>query len=414
MKAVSFDVSVPAYVLARTLGRVTDAAVFGRLSGLSFGEALAPELPGDRWVALDVILSGICGTDLSALTFSMSPALEPFASFPAVPGHEVLAEVSAVGPGVTRVEVGQRVVLDPVLSCAVRGYAEDPCPSCGEGLPATCGRAGEPGALEVNGRLLAPGSLVGYHRDLPGGWGERAVAHEDQVFPVAEELADRVAVLIEPLSIAVHAVLRSPPEEGQAALVIGSGPIALGVVWALRALGFGGYLLAQTRRRHEANLARALGATECVSPGPRAREALIGTGARPYEAMLGAEVYGGGGFPLVFDCVGSRSSVSQALRFAAPRGRIVLLGCAARMRNVDLTFLWARELEVKGFVGYGRERWRGGERHTFEVTRDLLAETTAPVADMVTHVFPLDQYGDALSAAAHRRKSGAVKVLLEP
>ena len=67
-----------------------------------------------------------------------------------------------------------------------------------------------------------------------------------------------------------------------------------------------------------------------------------------------------------------------------------------------------------GYFGYGKERWRGGEPHTFEITRDLLLETTAPVGRMVTHVFPLSQYRDALRAASNRRVSGAMKVVLTP
>lgn len=414
MKAVTFEVSVPRYILGRTLGRVSDAAVFGGLSGVALDHVEEPRLPGDDWVALDVILCGICGSDIGALTFKSSPVLEPFVSFPAVPGHEVLARVREVGPAVTRVAPGQRVAVDPVISCTVRGHPDDPCPPCRSGLPAACERAGEAGALEVGGRPLAAGSFIGFHRDLPGGWGRRMIAHESRLFPVPDELDDRTAVLMEPLSIGMHAALGTGPREGEGVLVIGSGPIALGTVWALRALGFRGYLLAQTKRPHEARLARMLGATETVSPGPEAREALLGTGARAYEPMVGPEVYAGGGFPVVFDCVGSQATLGQALRYAAAGGRVVVLGCAARIRNLDLTFLWARELHVKGFVGYGAETWRGETRHTFEVTRELLLETGAPVGEMVTHVFPLEQYRDALSAAAHHRRSEAVKVLLSP
>ncbi len=91
-----------------------------------------------------------------------------------------------------------------------------------------------------------------------------------------------------------------------------------------------------------------------------------------------------------------------------------MLGCAASMRDLDLTWLWAREIEVRGFVGYGLETWRGERLHTFRVTLRLLAEGTVPVEEMVTHAYPLAQHRDALRAAADHRRSGAVKVLLEP
>lgn len=410
-----FDVSVPRYLVGRSLGRLADWAVFGAASGVRLAEVAEPPLPGPDWARLEVVLCGICGTDVANLRFRASPALEPFASFPAVPGHEVLARVLEVGPAVSRIRPGQRVVVDPVVSCRVRGYAgSDGCGSCRAGHPASCERAGDEAALRVNGRPLARGLTIGYHRDLPGGWGERMIAHESQLFPVADALDDRAAVLIEPLSIGMHAALALRPAPDESVLVIGSGPIALGTVWALRATGFAGYLLAQTKRKHEAELARVLGATQVAAPGGEAREALVGTGASAYLPLVGPEVYAGGGFALIFDCVGSASSIDQALRFAAARGRIALLGCAGRLRGLDLTFLWARELEVRGFVCYGRETWNGETAHTFEVTQALLLEAQAPLARLVTHVFPLRHYRDALSAAAHHGRSGAVKVLLSP
>jgi L-iditol 2-dehydrogenase len=275
-------------------------------------------------------------------------------------------------------------------------------------------RSGEEGAVEIAGRALRRGLAIGYHADLPGAWGEGMVAHEGQLFPVPDELDDRTAVLVEPLSIGLHAVLNAPPDEGSEVLVIGSGSIALSTIWALRAAGFRGTLVSQAKREHEARLARKLGATDVVKPGLEAREALVETGAMAYQPIVGAEVFSGGGFPLVYDCVGSPSSLSQALRFTAPRGRVVLLGCAGQLRKLDLSFLWARELELRGFWGYGVESWRGERKHTFQVTLELLVETGAPVREMVTHAFPLEQYRAALSAAANHRRSEAVKVVLEP
>jgi threonine dehydrogenase-like Zn-dependent dehydrogenase len=240
------------------------------------------------------------------------------------------------------------------------------------------------------------------------------IAHESQVFPVDDRLSDRTAALLEPLAVGMHAALGARPFGPGPALVIGSGPIALGAIWALRAAGYEGELLAQIKRGHEADIARALGASEIAAPGDEARQALVETGAQGYMPLIGDEVYAGGGFPLIFDCVGSAETVKQSLRFAAPRGRIVMLGCAAEIRKLDLTFVWARELEIKGFVCYGDEEWRGARRHTFEVTQEMLLETGAPVERMVTHVFPLAQYREALSAATNRRRSGSIKVLLDP
>jgi threonine dehydrogenase-like Zn-dependent dehydrogenase len=415
MRAVSFNVSVPSYIVGKSLGGLTEAALFGGLSGVRFGDVAEPTLPAGDWVRLEVLKAGICGTDIGTLTLKASPAMEPFGSFPAVLGHEILARVLEVGPDVQSVEVGQRVTVDPMVSCTMRGYpGEGQCASCGAGFHCTCERMGEEGELEFDGEPIKPGACVGFHASIPGGWADRTIAHESQVFAVDERLDDRTAVLIEPLAVGMHAVLQTRPLGQGPVLVVGSGPIALGTIWALRAVGFQGEIVAQIKRGNEAEIARSLGATSIVAPGDEARQALVDTGAQAYMPIVGDEVYAGGGFPLIFDCVGSGQTIKQTLRYASARGRIVMLGCAAEIKKLDLTFVWARELDVKGYVGYGIEDWQDGRTHTFQITHDLLLETEAPVSQMVTHVFPLGQYRNALSTAANRRKTGSIKVLLDP
>ena len=417
MRAVEFNVTIPGYLMARSLGKLSDAFVYGRPSRLGLVDRVPPALPGDDWVRIEVLLCGICGSDLGNVAYRSSPAMEPFGSFPAVLGHEILGRVAEVGSGVTHVRVGDRVVVDPMLHCEARGWGADSwCRSCVGGTHATCELAGEQGpegGLWDGG--LSPGSTIGYHRDLPGGWGEEMVAHCRQVFAVPDGVPDPVAVLAEPLSIGVHGVLRSGVLRARGpVLVIGSGAIAAGTIWALRTLGYPGRVVAQMKRPHEASLAGALGADEVVAPGDQAREALIGTGARAYMPVVGDEVFAGGGFEVVFDCVGSQGSVAQAIGYASARGRVVLLGCAGQMRKLDLTFVWARELRIQGYVGYGAEEWDGRRLHTFAITLERMAADPRALGDLVTHVFPLGQYRDALRAADDHRRSGAVKVALRP
>lgn len=414
MKAVVFNFSVPRYVVGKALGGITSSVTLGALSGVKLQDLPPPSIPREDWARLRIISAGICGTDISTLTLHTSPLLEPFGSFPCVLGHEILAEVVEVGTAVSRVEVGDKVVVQPMISCETRGHdSVDACPSCRAGFPSTCAKSGEEGPIEIQGRPAARGLTMGYHRDFFGGWGEEMVAHESQLFRVPSSVDEKKAVLIEPLSIGLHAVLQSPPSPGAAVLVIGSGPIAMGTLWALRASGFSGEVVVQAKREVETALAVALGASEVVRPGAEARQAMVDSGAQAYLPIIGPEVYAGGGFPLIYDCVGSRESLDQALRFASTRGRIVLLGCASQVKRMDLTFLWARELAVTGYVGYGLERWEGTERHTFEIAMELL-EQEYPVGEMVTHIFPLEQFRDALRAAANRRRSGAMKVVLRP
>jgi L-iditol 2-dehydrogenase len=415
MKALQFGISIPRILMARALGRFTDAVVFGPLSGLSLVDIPVPALPGPDWARVEVLMCGICGSDIAGSQFTTSPVLEPFLSLPAVLGHELLGRVIEVGPTAHRVKVGDRVVLDPTISCTVRGRSSaEQCASCAAGLPTTCSRAGEAGGPSVNGAPLARGLLIGAHADLPGGFSEQIIAHHSQLYVVPDAVTDDVAVLTEPLSIGVHAVLQTQPDPTAAVLVIGSGPIAMAAIWALRALGLNGRIVAQTKRPSEAALARDLGASDTVAPGAAATAVLLETGATAYNPIIGPAVFAGGGFPIVFDCVGSTESLDQALRSVAPRGKIVLLGCAGELDGLDLSFLWAREIQVVGYVGYGTETWRGAQRHTFEIAHQLMTETAAPLGQLLTHHFPLSRYREAFSAAAHRRVSGAMKVVLTP
>lgn len=412
-KAVRYRASVAGFALARSLGRVWPGVMFGPLGAVDMCAAPDPALPGPDWVRLEVSGCGVCGTDLSAISFASSPAMEPFASFPAVLGHEIVARVAEVGEGVRGLERGQRVSFDPTLSCAVRGHAE-PCAACAQGHPPACERAGEDGETRIEGHPLGPGVTVGFHRDLPGGMGARVIAHVSQVHPLPDEVGDDIAVLTEPLAVATHAVLRMPVENGGPVLVIGSGAIALGVIWALRATGFDGEIVSVVKRPHEAEAARRLGADETVRPGVEARRALLATGARAFKPIIGPEVYAGGGFPLVFDGVGNRTSLGLALDAARVRGHIAVLGCAGRIPDLELSFLWARELEVHGFVCYGAEQWRGESLHTFRVVHRLMAAHGGALPALLTHSFPLGRYREALRTAADHARTGAIKVVLVP
>ena len=109
MNAIEFNVTVPRFLLAKSVGRVSDSAFYGGLSGVRLRDVELPSLPGPEWVRLKVRKAGICGTDIGNLTYSASPAMEPFGSFPAVLGHEIVAEVVETGSHVRDLEPGQRV-----------------------------------------------------------------------------------------------------------------------------------------------------------------------------------------------------------------------------------------------------------------------------------------------------------------
>jgi len=377
----------------------------GQLPWLALGERPAPALRGPDWARVTPSLAGICGSDLALLTGRASGTLSPFASFPAVLGHEVVGVVAEAGAEVA-VRPGTRVVVDPVVSCTVRGL--EPCPSCREGRFELCQRAADGD--------ISPGMMTGYCRDLPGGWSDGMLVHRSQLHPVPEQISDEVAVLVEPLSIALHAVLVDPPSNGERVLVIGGGTIGLATVAALHLAGFSGDITAVVRHDFQASLAERLGATRAIidrhGDGAR-RAALQVVKARAFRPLAGAPVITGG-FERIYDCVGSKASLEAAMRAAGPQGRIVLIGSAFEIDRLDWTLLWARELRISGSYCYGVEASVEGAPHTFEHLLRLIGEhPQLPLAELVTHRFPLDRWREAIGVALGRGGRQAVKVVFD-
>jgi threonine dehydrogenase-like Zn-dependent dehydrogenase len=403
-QALQYTFSIPNYLKVRAADRLPLPTLkTGNIPGLALIDAERIELPGPDWVRLRPRYSGICGSDISMLTNRSGPSLLPFVSFPLVPGHEVVADVAETGSGAGELAVGQRVIVNPVISCAIRGLV--PCRSCQAGLPGLCVRAAE--------GELSPGMLIGFCRDLPGGWSREMIAHRTQVFPIPDDISDRTAVLIEPFSVAVHALLKHPPASGDQVLIIGGGQIGLLVLAALRMLGHDNAVTVLTRHALQSERAEEFGATHVLRGATAGDAATQIAGARAYQPLRGPRVYAGG-FEMVFDCVGSTRSVDESLRVAGPNGRIVLIGCASEMKRLDLSFIWARELTLSGCYVYGKEPSLDGAPHTYEVATRLIRENPSiDLSLLVSHAFPLAEWRTAMQVSLARGRHSALKVLFD-
>lgn len=404
MKALQYNFSIPNYLATRAADKLPLGLYErGRVPGLSLADAPRLPLPGPSWLRVRPRLAGICGSDTSLLHGTSSPALSPFVSFPAVLGHETIGEVIETGPGVSRVENGDRVAIMPLIDCEMRGL--EPCRACASGQAGLCVNCAE-GAL-------APGLMIGFCRDLPGGWSDEVILHESQAFPIPDAVGDDSAVLIEPFSVATHAVLRNPPEPGAKVLIIGAGSIGLLVLAALRALGHKNDVTVLARRQIQERLAISYGATRVLTRKGAAEAAQEIAGAKAYKPVLGDPTLTGG-FDWVFDCVGNERSVKDALAVAGPRGQIVLVGCAGQIGKLDLTFVWSRELTITGCYVYGEEPALDDNPHTFDVALRLMAEhPEIRLSDMVTHRFPLDQWREAMAVSMARGQHNAIKVVFD-
>jgi threonine dehydrogenase-like Zn-dependent dehydrogenase len=265
--------------------------------------------------------------------------------------------------------------------------------------------------VNLTGGHISPGLQTGYCRETGGGWSLALVAHESQLHTVPENLPDEAAVLVEPAACAVHAALSptaaSINAAGQepAAVVIGAGTLGLCVIAALARLREDvSRVIAIAKYAHQRDLAVRLGATSVAEPGELRRAVRRATGSWIRD---GGQL--SGGVPLVIDCVGSASSLADALAVTAPGGSLVLAGMPAPA-HVDLTPLWQREVRLTSAYTYGFEPAMGG-RHSFDLAFEL-AEA-ARLDRLLSATYPLDRPVEAIEHAAAAGRRGAVKIAFD-
>jgi threonine dehydrogenase-like Zn-dependent dehydrogenase len=412
MRALRFSLAPHRVALALTAGKLRDEVLHGgRGSPLRLAEVPRPERPAG-WIRIAPTLAGICASDRKYLAVdALGTSLTALYGFPrggVILGHEVIGTVIEAYPD-SGLEPGTRVVAEPVLGCAHKGFGA--CRRCASGDDHRCMHFAERGTL-------ATGPGFGFNARFGGGWAEELVAPADRVHRVPDGLDDRSAVLAEPTAIAVHAVLREPPPAGARVLVIGPGPIGLSTVHALRQLVPDVHLTVAGLGAFADPLALRAGADELVH-GTR-RDLVEEAGAVLGSPLRGNLVSGPlleDGFDVVYDAVGSEQTLDDALRMTRPGGQVVLLGTAGR-QEVDWSFVWHRELTVRGTAYYGVETVPetatvpAGRRRAFEVALDVLVRTRP--GHLVTHVFPLHEPVEALATAAAGPAAEAVRVAFAP
>jgi threonine dehydrogenase-like Zn-dependent dehydrogenase len=331
-----------------------------------------------------------------------------FISWPMVLGHENVADVVDVGDSVSGYSIGQRVVVDPTLSCVPRGI-EPTCQRCAEGRFGICENFAEGD--------LPEGVSIGYNSATGGSWGEYFVAHESQLIKLDDDVSDETAVMIDPAACALHGVLRAAPKQSESVLVLGGGVVGLCAIASLRALAVNASITAVVRHGFQAKQAEDLGANRVITI-PRGsqkaeRYAAIGQegSARTYKGLFGMRMMMGG-FDIVCECLGGGENVSDALKFARGGGTVVSLG-SAQIHLIDWTPVWFSELTVLGGYGRGIDEWDGERKHTYKIAIDLIRQGRLPVERLLTHRFRIHQYRQAMVAIQTRARSGLTKTAFD-
>ncbi len=312
--------------------------------------------PGKSDVVIRVKACGICGSDLSYIKIG-GIHRKPGGVTPL--GHEAAGEIVAVGEAVEGVSVGQRVVVNPMMT------------------PSYIGSGGPEGAFTED--LLVREARVGH-----------------SLLPIPQDLPYEVAALAEPLAVALHGVNRAQVKPGDKVVVFGCGPIGLGMILWLRDRGITD-VVALDLAPERLERARALGARAALNPTKedlRARLLELHGSARVFSReAVGTDAF--------IDAAGAPNILSDVVRMARYQSRLVVTAAYMQPVPLDLGAMLTTEMTITTAVGYPTEMP--------EVVAALprLRETAAP---LISHRFPFSRVIEALEVAG---TPASAKVMIE-
>jgi threonine dehydrogenase-like Zn-dependent dehydrogenase len=401
VKGEPFDVPAGANQLARNLAHTPVS-----LLEVPDARPLRPD-----WVVTRPRLTGICGSDSKQILLDFGEgdadnAMSGFCSFPQVMGHEVVADVVELGPEAEGVEVGQRVVLNPWLSCGPRGISP-PCPACVAGDYSLCWSFLEP--------PISPGIHTGVSSDATGGYADLMPAHTSMLFPVPDGVPDELAVFADPFSVSLHAVTRHPPAPGSKVLVYGAGALGTTTVGILRALFPDVAVAVVARFEAQAGLARKLGASLVVPSDNRlaiVEQLAEWSGGVLRQPMQGLPMAHPGGIDTVYDTVGKPETFEVGVRVLRARGTLVKSGVHAPGRW-EWSPLYFKEISWVGSNAFGVEEVEGHRQHGIQHYLDLVDAGRIDLGPMLTHTFRLERWREAFLTIANQGETGAIKVAFD-
>ena len=405
MKALQFQYSLPKLAMTRIASSISASGFFGPWSPMSLADIPEPKLPARDWLLMRTALCGICGSDAKQafLKGARDNPVTALISFPHVLGHEMVGVVEQIGPGVRERKVGDRIVVNPWLSCGPRGI-QPHCAACQRGTFQLCER--------FRDGNIAPSIHIGNCSDVAGGFAELVAVHESCAFAIPDGMSWETAVLADPFSVALHTVLQHPPQDIDGpALVFACGTLGLLTIAILRALHPDVPVVAIARYPHQAELARRFGAQDVLDDNAETaieRMAQI-TGSSVLQPWPPGKPWLWRGAGICYDTAGSPASVGLSLRMVSPRAKIVVSGVEAP-RRFEWTPLYMKEAQLIGSNAFGIETFEGRRLHAMQIYFELVARGM-DVTSIITHRFALADYKLAMLTLREKGKSGAVKAL---
>lgn len=335
---------------------------YGRLAV----EEVARPAPGPGEVLVRVRACGICGSDVHGMDGSTGRRIPPI-----IMGHEGAGEIAEVGAAVRGWKAGDRVTFDSTVYCGR-------CWHCLRGEVNLCDE-----------RRVLGVSCAEFRRD--GAFAEYVAVPSHILYRVPDSLSFEKAAMVEAVSVAMHAVKRTPLAAGASVVVLGAGMIGLLVIQVLKAAG-SARVIAVDLDEDRLRLALRLGATAAVRAG---------------SPKLGAEVRAlcdGRGADAVFEVVGVASTVAAAVECARKGGSVTLVGNAEPTVGLPLQSVVTRQLTLIGSCASAGE---------YPECLELIASGSVNVTDFISAAAPLEE-GAAWFGRLRAREKGLMKVLLTP
>lgn len=309
------------------------ALMFTAIKEHKLVEVPIPSLERPDGVLLKVKAVGVCGSDLHGYTGHSGRRIPPL-----IMGHEVTAEVVAVGEVVDSLPLGSRVAIQPVEFCGR-------CSQCLAGRRNVC----------QNRRVMG--------MSAPGAYAEYVAWPAANLFRLPDTLSYEAGALAEPLAIAVHAVGLAHFKPYDSAYIVGAGPIGLLALAVLKLSGVKLIAVSDTSESRLA-LARSLGAQVTINP------------SRQNPRQVIDEFTQGRGVDVAFEAVGLSATAQQTLEVTRNGGTVIWIGNNQRIVEIDMQTIVTRELKVLGSYGMSDEDFARSLR--------MLADGQIPVEQLIT------------------------------
>ena len=345
-------------------------------------------------VRIKVAFCGICGTDLKE--YSSGPVIAPHpgekhqhtgAQLPIVLGHEFSGTVVEVGQNVSNVKTGDRVAVIPNLSDKQFGLPQ--CVGCKNGRPNICSHIAYYG-------LNAPS----------GGFAEQAVVNSANTLVLPDSVSLKMGALVEPLSVAWHMVRTSGFQKGQDALVLGAGPIGLGLLLILKVWGARSVLVTEVLEKRKEQ-AYKFGADEVIDPTKKVEVKFDDGSLITDPAVVKAREIskGGAGVDVAFDASGLQATLNTAIAAVRPGGTIFNVAIHAKPLLINPNDLGFSEKRYTGGIGYTDD--------DFKAVISVLGDGSLVADELITSVVPLDNIIDGAFHELLHRKGNHIKILVK-